>query len=855
MAHLLADFRYALRMLRKSPIFTIVAVLSIALGLGANTAIFTLVDQTLLRLLPVKDPQQLVLLRGEGKYQGNWQGDMFALPYPQYVDFRDHNDVFSGMFGRRNWGMAVSYKGRTERVAGELVTGTFFNVLGVNAALGRVLTPEDDQKRGAHPVAVISYSYWQSRFAGDPNIVGQKIILNSYPFTIVGVSEQGFDGIDLSFVPQIRVPMMMAEEITASGPLSRGGQSYRLEYRQLRWIHIFGRMKPGVTIDQVKARLQPLYHSMLEMDVKQEAFNGTTEEARKAYLAGTIEVLPGSQGRPELQRTLARPLWVLMAIVAGLLLIACANVANLLLARASARQREVALRLALGASRARIVQQLLVESLVLAIAGSALGLVMATWGANLLLGFLTSPEQSFALSASPDARIVAFNFGIALLTGLLFGLAPALQSTRPELAPTLKDHAGSVLGGAQVRLRKALVVSQVALSLLLLIGAGLFVRSLQNLLSLDPGFKTANLVTFNIDPRLNGYTSVRAKELFKSLQQRLATTPGVESASMSSEAVLTGDQWLSVFTVEGHQAKPGSDRNSWVNTVTPGYFETFGVPLIAGRTFRPTDERTRTLEERQRDSRAPMGFRVAVVNESFVKTFFEGENPIGRHVGFGTNPGTPTPIEIIGVVKDAKYTGMRDAMPPTIFFPVLEGDFFGDVTVYVRTTNPPAVMFNLVRQTMSQLDPNMPISAMATLDETLQQSLSNERLMASLSGIFSGLATLLAMIGLYGVMAYTVSRRTREIGIRMALGAVSGNIAWLVMREVLVLVAIGMIIAGPIVWGLSRYVQSQLYGITPADPATLAGASIALAAVAALAGLIPALRAARVNPIAALRYE
>jgi predicted permease len=848
MIHLLADFRYALRTLRKSPIFAGVAVLSIALGLGANTAIFTLVDQALLRLLPVKDPEQLVLLQGRGEWHGNSQGDQFTQSYPLYEAIRDHNDVFSGMFARRNYPMQVSYGGRTERVAGELVTGTYFPVLGVGAALGRVLTPDDDRTPGAHPVAVISYGYWRSRFAGDPNVIGQKIIVNNYPLTIVGVSQQGFDGVDISFVPQVRVPMMMAVQVATT----LGAGEPPLANHGLRWVHLFGRMQPGVTIDQVKAHLQPYYHAILQQEVTLERFAGTSADLKARFLKGSIDVLPGSQGRPGLQRTLATPLWVLMAIVIGLLLIACANVANLLLARASARQREIALRLALGASRRRIVQQLLVESLVLAVAGSALGLLLATWGASLLLGFVVDPERGATVSATPDLRILTFNFAVALLTGLLFGLAPAWQSTRPALTPTLKDQAGSVLGGGQVRLRKILVVSQVALSLLLLIGAGLFVRSLRNLLTLDPGFKTANLVSFSIDPRLNGYTPERIKELYKTLLQRLNATPGVESASVAVITVLDDNQWTSGVRVEGYRARSGEDTSASINMISPDYFKTMAIPQLAGRDFRTTDERT-TGDSLPTPAASP--FRVAIANESFVKHYFGDRNPIGQHVGFGVIASAPMPMEIVGVVKDTKYRGMREDIPLQLFLPVFENDRPGGVTTYVRTTSSPVTMFNLVRQTMTELDPNLPIYAMRTLDDQMNKSLSSERLMASLSSIFSVLATLLAMIGLYGVMAYTVSRRTREIGIRMALGAISGNVAWLVMREVLMLVAIGMAIAIPAVWAASSYVRSQLYGVTPADPLTLVAASLALAAVAALAGLLPALRAARVNPLTALRYE
>jgi predicted permease len=851
MNDLLNDFRYALRTLRKSPIFTTIAVLSIAIGLGANTAIFTLVDQVLLRLLPVKDPQQLVLLQGKGRYFGQWQGDEYSLTYPLYTDFRDHDiDIFSGVFARRNWAMQVSYQGHTERVAGEMVSGTYFPVLGVGAALGRVITPEDDLKPGAHPVAVLSYDYWRTRFAADPNVIGQKLIVNNYPLTIIGVSQQGFDGVDAGGVPQVRVPIMMEKEISASPT------STRLQDRRWRWVHIFARLRPGVTAEQAKARLQPFYQSILNMESKEAAFSGVPDDVKQDFVKGTIDVVPAAQGRPSFQRNLTRPLWVLMAIVAGLLLIACANVANLLLARAAARQREIAVRLALGAGRARIVRQLLVESLVLAAAGSLLGLVFASWGASLLLSLIVvDAERVVAASAAPDPRILAFNFVVALFTGVLFGLAPALQSTQLELARTLKDQAGSVLGGGQLRLRKALVVTQVALSLLLLIGAGLFVRSLHNLLTLDVGFKTENLIAFSIDPRLNGYTAVRTKELYKSLMQRLDTTPGVESTAGSMQPMLDANQWRTNVAVEGYRPKPREDMSPSANTVTPDYFKTMGTPVVVGREFTATDERTRSTEERK-GAIGLSGLRVAIINESFAKHYFGNENPVGRHVGFDDGKGnSPTPIEVVGVVKDTKYFSLRDDMPRQVYFPILEDDTPGGVTMYVRTSNPSSAMFNLVRQVMTELDPNLPIFAMRTIDDQMNKSASNDRMIASLSSIFSTLATLLAMIGLYGVMAYTVSRRTREIGIRMALGAVSGNIAWQVMRELLVLVLIGMAIAAPGAWALSQTVRSQLFGVTPGDPVTLIAAPLALLIVAALAGLVPALRAVRVNPIKALRYE
>jgi predicted permease len=845
MSHLLADLRYALRTLRKSPVFTAVAVLSIALGIGANTAIFTLLDQALLRLLPVKNAQELVLVRPQGPWSGSNWGDGNEMSYPMYADFRDHNEVFTGMFCRFEYSMHVGFGGRTERVNAEIVSGTYFPVLGVGAALGRMIGPDDDKVPGAHPVAVLQYDYWKSRFSADPTIVGKKIIVNDHPMDVIGVAQEGFNGIDVGTVAQVYVPMMMKAQMTPGWNA--------LDDRHYRWVNVFGRLRPGVNREQAQASLQPYYHSLLEMEVKEAYFANSSANSKARYVTSKIETLPGSGGKSGLRRQLTKPLWILMAIVGGVLLIACANVANLLLARATARQREIALRLALGASRGRIVSQLLVESVLLALIGGAAGLLLSAWGAHVLLGFFVDPENPVTIAASPDLRILAFNFAVSLLTGLLFGLVPALQSTRPELAPTLKDQAGNVLGGGQVRVRKALVITQVALSLLLLIGAGLFIRSLNKLMTVDAGFNTTNLISFSVDPALNGYTPVRAKQYYKELQQRLSATPGIVSAGYSGIALLEGNQWSSTVTVEGYKRKEDENMNPLCNAIGPGYFKTMGIPVVAGRDFDQRDEYTRPPATDGRPRRP--AFRVAIANEKFAKKYFGEGNPIGRHVGFGGNPGTPTPIEIIGVVKDAKYTGLRDDLERQLYFPMLEDDNPDNITVYLRTQGDPDTMFQTLRRTVQQLDPNVPIYGMRTVEYQIQRSLNAERLVTSLSSIFGVLATLLAMIGLYGVMAYTVARRTREIGVRMALGALSGNIAWLIMREVLILVAAGMALGLPAAWYLSRYVESQLYGVTPTDATTIAAAVVALAAVAGVAGLIPALRASRVNPVIALHYE
>jgi predicted permease len=868
MRHFTRDLRYAWRGLLRSPMFTLVALVSIALGIGANTAIFTLVNEVLLELLPVKHPEQLILFTGasfRNHYGSNSGGNM--LSFPMYEDFRDNfvdwggappmrrvslpvdnaarrAPIFSGMFCRRPVALNVGVNGQTERVSGELVSGTFFDVLGVGAAIGRVLTPGDDEVRGGGMVAVLSYDYWRNRFGQDPRIVGKTIAINGYPFTIVGVSQAGFDGVDIGYAPSVRVPVTMKAQMTPNWD--------DIDNRRSRWVNVFARMKPGVTKEQAKAVLQPFFHGLLEAEVLEPAFRSASSYTREQFLKGTMDVLPAAQGRSPIRTQLGDPLKLLMGVVAGVLLIACANVASLLIARATSRQKEIAVRLALGASRARIAGQLLVESLLLAFAGGLLGLVVASWTTKFLLGYLSTSDTPHVITGAIDSRILAFNFVLSLATGLLFGLVPALRSTKPNLAPTLKDQVGAVIGGG-VRFRKALVVAQVTLSVLLLIGAGLFIRTLRNLQFLDLGMKLDKLIAFNVSPGLSGYTPVRSKLFMKQVRDRLGAQPGVAGVAFSNIALLEGNEWDSSITIEGYAAKPGESMNPYCIAVSPAYFKTMGIPLVLGRDFDAKHERLVAPDPSAANT--PPKYTVAIVNESFAKHYFPDGNALGHHLGFGMDPGTKTPIEIIGVVKDSKYTGVRDDIPRQLFVPYLENDFAGGGVFYVRTVDSPTAAFGTIRQMLRDVDATVPMYNPRTLEHQADISLLNERLVATLSSAFGIVATLLAVVGLYGVMAYTVARRTREIGVRMALGALPANVIWLVMREVLTLVGCGVALglAGAIV--LSRYVSHQMYGISANDPITMAIAAAGLAAVALVAGYVPALRATRVNPTRALRYE
>ena len=840
------DLSYALRTLAHTPGFTAIAMLTLALGIGANTAIFTLLDQVLLRLLPVREPQQLVLLTMRGRHYGsNWGGN--AISHPMFRDFREHNQVFSDMFGRFRSSGSLTVDGQSELVPVELVSGTYFSTLGVNPALGRVFAPDDDKVPSGHPYVVLSYAFWRTRFAGDPNIVGKSLLLNNYKMTVVGVAQAGFDGVELGFSPKLFVPIMMQPQVIVGNPEDM------LKTRRTRWVNAFGRLKPGVTQKQAQAALQPFMKSMLKEEVQEAAFAHASKFDRDEFLKCWIEVLPGSQGRSYTRRQLTTPLWVLMAITGAVLLIACANLANLLLVRGSARIKEISIRLAIGATRWQIVRQLLVESLTLSFFGGIAGLAVAFWADKALMGiYLPSDSNQLHISSAPDLRILLFTLVVTVLTGVLFGLLPALRTTKPNIAGALKDQAGAVVGGGHNNLRKGLVIAQVTVSLLLLVAAGLFVRSLSNLQNMGPGFRAERLVGFNIDPSLNGYTPERMKVFYTDLTEALRSVSGVQSVGLAAVHILEDNEWDSSMSVEGFTpAKPDEHAEPYMNSISPNYFGTLGVPVIAGRDF--------TLNDNRSVKHGPEVWNwsptTIMINEKFAKKYFPGRNPVGMHLGFGTDPGTPTEMEIIGVVKDFKYTNLRDEIPEQAYVPYLSDRFLGGMTVYVRTTMDPSLQMSAVRSKVHEMDANLPVFDMRTTDVTIKNSLTTERMIASLSAVFGVLATLLAIIGLYGVMSYVVAQRTREVGIRMALGADHGRVIWLVMREVLILVAIGVTVGFAASLALTRVVQSQLFGLTPHDPLTLSFAIGALAIVACGAGYVPALRASRLDPMAALRYE
>ena len=654
MRTLMQDLRFAARTLRKSPVFTTVSILSLALGIGANTAIFTLMDQVLLRALPVKNPQEIVMLDAPGANIGAFRNDK-AFSYPMYRDFRDHNEVFSGVLARYGLNLSMTHKGQTERVDGELVSGNYFDVLGVQPLLGRTLTPGDDVTPGGHPIAVLTYSYWQRRFGGDPNILNETISLNGHPMTVVGVLPRGFRGVEVGYNAEVMVPIMMKRQMTPTWD--------DLENRRSMWLHLFARLKPGVASEQAAAGLNVLFKQILQREIAEIA--GGSERFRKLFLDKNIRVIPAQTGRSRLRERFTTPLWVLMGMVGLVLLIACANVANLLIARAAGRQKEIAIRLALGAGRRQILRQLLSESLLLALIGGAGGILVAAWTGDFLLAFLPFESAMRSFSMAPDARVLAFNFGLALLAGILFGLAPALQATRPSLATTLKDEAGSVSAGTSaMRFRKTLVVAQIALSLLLLVGAGLFARSLYNLKSLDPGIRTENLISFRIDPSLSGYSQPRIQELFRRVQQNLNTLPGVGSASMATSSLMTDEErnWTTI-RVEGYQPKQDETMNPVINQIGPDFFPTVGIPLVAGRDFTERDAMT-----------AP---RVAIINETTARYFFGGQSPIGKRLGPAQTKALN--IEIVGLVRDDKTVSLRADAPRVVYFPYLQqGDPHAD---------------------------------------------------------------------------------------------------------------------------------------------------------------------------------
>jgi predicted permease len=836
------EVRFALRGLLKDKSFAVTALLSIGLGVGANAAIFSLVNQALLRLLPVREPERLVLLNWRGTFIGKGWGSSNLMSYPFYQDLRDQTDVFDGVFGRAPTTVNLGVDGTAESVNAEIVTGSYFQVLGVHALLGRTIDESDDRQPGAHPVVVLSYDYWRNHLASRRDIVGYKVSINMHPMTVVGVAEADFRGMDWAEVPALWVPTMMKRETTPDF-------DWLLDRRGV-WLHVFGRLTRGMTAPQAQAALQPWFKAMLAADTRREDWPHVTGERQRRYLAGWVELLPAASGRSDLRSRVERPLLVLFAATALVLLLACLNVANLYLARGFARRREIALRIALGASRGRVVRELLTQSAILAAAGAMLGLMAAPTVVRTLVAFLPQDTAEVDLRAGLDPLVFAFALVAALVTAVLFSLAPAFWTARAEPSLMLKEESTTISGG--IWLRKALVMAQIGLALILLVGAGLFVRTLGSLRAKGPGFGATNLTLLAIDTSRSGYSQSQSMALMHDLLERLRALPEVQTVGLSAAELLAGGSWNQRITVDSGRRRFVAESAVHCNAISPGFFDALGVALTRGRDFNDRDVRAPSDVGRPDDGKPPP-FRSAIVNESFVRRYLGDQNPIGVRLGLGGEANSATNIEIVGVVKTFSYRGLRENEDQA-FFPLFESSIVGG-RFWIRTRVAAQSAFASIRATVRALDPALPIARLRTLDDQLDRLLWTERLLATLSAAFAGLATLLAVVGVYGVMSFVVSQRTREIGIRMALGASRGSAIWLILHDAAIMLACGVAMAVPVVWWLGRFVESQLFGVRATDWRTAFAASLLVALAALAASALPVRRATAISPIEALRRE
>ena len=861
------DLRYGVRMLLKTPGFTAIAVISLALGIGANTALFSIVDSMLLKMLPVKEPERLVLFRAmaprefsAGSYTGNSSTDpvtgqrtMTSFPHQSFQRMREQQTALSDIFAFGNVGLNVSADGQADVASGQAVSGNYFSGLGVQPLIGRTLT-DDDDKAAAGAAAVISYRYWRQRFSGNPDVIGKQINLNNVAFTIIGVTPPGFEGtMQAGSTQDVTIPIAWEPQLYVDRERSR------MNGAGVWWLRLMGRLKPGATAEQARVQLETAFHqSVVEHRVARQAqaratgANPVKDLDPKQYPRLFLD--PGGQGEMNSRRFYAPSLYMLLGVVGLVLLIACANVANLLLSRAAARQKEIGLRLALGASRWRLIRQLLTESVLLAALGGALGIGFALWIKDGLLAVSDWGGRGMrALEPHLDLRVLGFTLALSLLTGIVFGLAPAWRTTKVDLTPTLKDSGRSSSGASRSLLSRSLVILQVALSLLLLVGAGLFLRTLINLQRVEPGFNTRNLLLFGIEPGLIGYKDERLVQLYQQLTERLEAVPGVQAVTFSRMTLLSqGASSRSVFLRDALTGTPDSEGrikpsgDGYIHQVRENFLEAMQIPLLAGRTLKAQD-----------DAKAP---KVVVVNQTFAKKYFPNENAVGKRFTFDTTK--PDEIEIVGIARDAKYTRQRDEIPPTVYSSWRqELRAMGGSTVEVRTTGDPGASVAAIRQAVHEVDANLPLNAIKTQVEQADETLRMERLFAKLLTLFGLLAQQLAAIGLFGVMAYSVSQRTHEIGIRMALGADRRRVLRMILRQGMILAVLGVLLGLAGAYLVTRYLESvmnlksMLFEVKVSDPLTYGVIAGGLTLVALIACYIPARRATRVDPMIALRCE
>jgi predicted permease len=831
----MSNLKLAFRMLVKTPFVSIVAILSLALGIGANTAIISVFDQLLRRPLPVEDPYRLVNLQAPGPKSGstscNMAGSCEAVfSYPMFRDLEKGQTPFTSLAAHRLFGANLAAAGQTFTGDGLAVSSGYFPTLGIQPALGRFIGPDDDRVEGDGRVAVLSHAFWQDRFAGSPDILSTPLVVNGQAMTIIGVAPRGFSGTTIGERPLVFVPITLRELMQPGVLPSSDRQSY--------WVYLFARLKPGVTIEQARAALTPLYSGIINQ-VEAPLQKNMSEQTLERFKTKPIVVEDGAQGQSEIGSEASTPTFLLMGVTAIVLLIACANIANLLLARSASRAAEMAVRLSLGASRRQLIVQLLTESLLLAACGGVAGLFFASATLRVITWLLPA-EAAATIEVQLSATVLLVSAVLTLGTGFLFGLYPSLHSTRPDLISSLKNQAGQPSGAkAAARFRVTLATAQIALSMMLLVSAGLFAKSLVNVMRAALGLNPDHVVTFGISPQLNGYKAEQIRQLAVRITDELAALPGVSSVTGGLVPVLAGSNWGSNVSVEGFDAGPDTDTNSRYNEVLPGYFSTLGIPLLAGHEITAAD-----------------GFgapKVALVNESFAKKFNLGTDPVGRMIATGRS--RTLDIRIIGLVKDSKYSEVKGDVPPLFFRPILQNERIGSLNFYIRTAVDPEAFLANIPRTVARVDPNLPVSELRTLQQQIRENVFLDRFISIMSASFAILATVLAAIGLYGVLAYTVVQRTREIGLRMALGAAPSRVRGMVLGQVSRMTIVGGIVGLSAAWGLSRLAQSLLYQMSGSDPIVLVGSAAALSLVALAAGFVPALKASRVEPMRALRYE